>query len=66
VVFAAQLFMAARCFRNEFRREIFAFVAYTGSCFDEIAGGGRLCRLSSVPAKGINGWVACISLRSGG
>jgi hypothetical protein len=57
---ALQLFSAARCFRSEFRREIFAFAATICSARDGLFRGARLFGFASVPADGMSGSVGCI------
>ena len=57
---ALQLFSAARCFRSEFRREIFAFAATICSARDGLFRGARLFGFTSVPADGMSGSVGCI------
>ena len=57
-------FNAARCFRSEFRREIFAFAASSCPAFERLVRDGRSCGLFPLPADGIRGWVGCIVSRT--
>jgi hypothetical protein len=57
-------FNAARCFRSEFRREIFAFAASSCPVFERLVRNGRSCGFFPLPADGIRGWVGCIVSRT--